>query len=280
VTDRAVARLAAGAWGVVSIDELRACGLTDEAIKVRVRRGNLHPLHRGVYAVGHRNVTTEGTFLAAVKACGEYAALSHYAATCLRGWLRWDGRPVDVTCLSRRRHARVKTHVTTRLERVTFKRIPVTPPLRTIIDLARGEDERTVKRALRQARFSDAELRRLPRSGLLGRIIDLSAAPTASGNEDFVLDLVLDAGYKHPLVNAPYPGSSFIPDLWWPEARLLVEVDSREWHEDALAQRDDRDRQAFLEARGERVLRTTREQVKRDPAQFLARLDAAGAPRR
>jgi hypothetical protein len=276
--DLAVARLAAGQWGVLSVAELRACGLSADAILTRVRRGNLHPLHRGVYAVGHRNVTTEGTFLAAVKACGAYAALSHYAAACFRGWLKWDGRPVDVTCLSRRRRARIKTHETTHLERVVFKQIPVTPPLRTIIDLSKQEDEPTVKRALRQARFSADELDLLPRGGMLGRIIDLSAAPTASGNEDFVLDLVLAAGFEHPLVNAPYPGSRFIPDLWWPGQRLIVEVDSVEWHSDALAQRDDLDRQAWLEARGERVLRTTKPQVKRDPARFVARLQAAGAP--
>lgn len=158
--------------------------------------------------------------------------------------------------------------------------IPTTPRVRTIIDLARVEDERTVKRALRQARFTEAELALLPRTGPLGRIVGLSAAPTASGNEDFVLDLVLEAGFVHPLVNAPYrlPGQTYYPDLWWPEQRLIVEVDSREHHEAPLDQRDDLERQAWLEAKGERVLRTTKPQVERNPARFLARLDAAGAP--
>ncbi len=174
----------------------------------------------------------------------------------------------------------IKTHVTDTLERVVVKRIPVTPRLRTITDLARHEDERTVKRALRQARFSDVELRQLPRTGVLGRIINLSAAPTRSDNENFVLDLVLDAGFEHPLVNAPYflPGQTYYPDLWWPDVNLIVEVDSREWHDDPLAQRDDLDRQAWLESVGERVLRTTKAQVKRDPSRFLARLEVAGAP--
>ena len=113
---------------------------------------------------------------------------------------------------------------------------------------------------------------------MLGRIIDLSTAPTASGNEDVVLDLVLNAGFAHPLVNTPYPGSNYIPDLWWRDARLIVEVDSREYHEAPLDQRDDLDRQAWLEAKGERVLRTTKPQVLRDPEQFFQRLRAAGAP--
>ena len=115
---------------------------------------------------------------------------------------------------------------------------------------------------------------------MIGRIIDLSAAPTASGNEDVVLDLVLKAGFEHPLVNVPYPGTTYIPDLWWKPQRLIVEVDSRAWHSDLLAQYDDRERQADLEAAGERVLRTTKAQVLRDPPRFFARLQAAGAPRR
>ena len=50
--------------------ELRACGLTQDAIARRVRNGRLHPLYRGVYAVGHANLAREGWWLAAVKACG------------------------------------------------------------------------------------------------------------------------------------------------------------------------------------------------------------------
>jgi very-short-patch-repair endonuclease len=93
-----------------------------------------------------------------------------------------------------------------------------------------------------------------------------------------VFDLVVAAGFVEPLVNARYPGSSFIPDLWWRDQHLIVEVDSKEFHDAPLDQRDDLDRQAWLEARGERVLRTTKQQVRRDPETFFARLRAAGAP--
>src|SRR2546430_14645329 len=78
--DLRVARLAAEQWGVVSLGELRSCGLNDDAVSLRARNGRLHLLHRGVYAVGHPNPALEGRFLAAVKACGPGAALSHYAA--------------------------------------------------------------------------------------------------------------------------------------------------------------------------------------------------------
>ncbi|WP_170179137.1 endonuclease domain-containing protein [Solirubrobacter pauli] len=215
-----------------------------------------------------------------MKACGPDAVLSHYAAACLYGWLRYDGRPIDVTAPVKRNRPMINAHRSDLVERELYRQIPVTPRVRTITDLARIEDERTVKRALRQAKLTAEELAQLPTTGLLGRIVGLSAAPTASGNEDFVLDLVLEAGFEHPLVNAPYPlpGRVYVPDLWWPDVRLIVEVDSREWHEAPLDQRDDLERQAWLEANGERVLRTTKPQVRRDPERFFARLRAAGAP--
>jgi hypothetical protein len=197
----------------------------------------------------------EGQFLAAVKACGLEAVLSHYAACVLRDWLRWDGRPIDVTAPTAHRHPRIRVHRSKHIEREFFKRIPVTPPVRTIIDLSRTEDEATVKRALRQAKLSEAELAQLPT-----RLQAISPAPTASPLEDIVLDLILRAGFAHPDVNAPYalPDRVVYPDLRWPRQRLIVEVDSREWHSDPLARREDARRQADLEAAGERVLRITR----------------------
>ncbi len=79
-------------------------------------------------------------------------------------------------------------------------------------------------------------------------------------------------------MNPPYrlPGRTVYPDLYWPELRLIVEVDSKEWHSDPLAQRDDAERQAQLEALGERVIRVTKAQARRNPQATLARLRSAG----
>ena len=275
--DLAVARLAAGEWSVLSLDELRECGLNKVAVGVRVRRGNLHPLYRGVYAVGHRNIPLEGRFLAAVKACGPDALLSSYAAAALRGWLKYDGRPIDVIAPTKRNHPGIKTHRGIRT-RDTVKRIPVTTRLDTIVDLARQVDLPTLTRAVRQAKLTEAELEALPRRGNLKHIA--STAPTVSPLEDVVLDLILKGGLAHPEVNQPYllPGRVVYPDFRWPAQRLIVEADSREWHGDPIAQRDDADRQAQLEAAGERVLRVTYAQATRQPKRTLARLRAAGAP--
>jgi hypothetical protein len=277
--DVLVARLAARQSGVVATEDLYACGLTRKEILVRVRRGWLHPLYRGVYAVGHRNLTLEGHFLAAVKACGPQAVLSHYAAAVLHGFLaKYDGRPIDVTAPTKRTHHRINAHRSTAIERTKLKGIPVTTRTRTLRDLARVTDLKTLTRAVRQAKLSPRELETLPRTGRLGRIIGTSTAPTRSHPEDAVLDLIVGAGLEHPEVNPPYRLADRVvyPDLYWPALRLVVEVDSAEWHTDPLAQRDDARRQADLEAAGERVIRVTTHQAATRPEQTLARLRAAG----
>jgi hypothetical protein len=53
-----------------------------------VKEGHLHRLHRGVYAVGHRNVSLEGRWLAAVLACGPAAALAGISGCQLLGLIR------------------------------------------------------------------------------------------------------------------------------------------------------------------------------------------------
>jgi hypothetical protein len=55
-------------WGVVSLEQLRALGLSDGAIRGMVRRRELRPLYRGVYALGHAALRPEGRWLAAVLA--------------------------------------------------------------------------------------------------------------------------------------------------------------------------------------------------------------------
>ena len=61
-----VAELASRRHGVVTIGQLAALGIDTSAVTKLVRAGKLHRLHRGVYAVGHQNLTPHGECLAAV----------------------------------------------------------------------------------------------------------------------------------------------------------------------------------------------------------------------
>jgi very-short-patch-repair endonuclease len=294
--DVRVARLAGEAWGVLSIGELRSCGLSGDAVAGRVRNGRLHPIHRGVYAVGHANPPLQGRFLAAVKACGRRAVLSHFSAAALLGLVDWDGRRLEVTVCSpgRRVHKNVRVHRTNVLEERDIALrdgIPITAPARTLVDLASVLDQRGLRRAARQAQslghvdhrgLAEAMDRLRPRRGIvkLARVLATGPAPTRSELEDVVLDLMLRGGLERPDVNVPLVlgRRRVIPDFRWPAQRLVVEADGAAWHDDKLAREDDAERQALLEAHGERVLRVTWRQAVAERAVTLARFRAAGAP--
>lgn len=289
--------LAVEEWGVLSLDELAACGLSRKAVQRRARRGWLHRLHRGVYAVGHPNPPLEGLWLAAVKACGPWAWLSHYSASAHWEYVEWDDRAIEV-CVpapGARLRPGLRVHRTEALDPRDFMRhrgIPVTSPARTLLDLAavvRPPQLRTaVRRALSLRRVGLRQLAevsaRLPHrrgAAALARIIAEGPEPTRSELEDVVLDLILDAGFERPEVNTPLrlDGRLVIPDFRWPTQRLIVEADSRTWHDNRIAREDDAERQALLEAHGERLVRVTWHQATSQRAETIARLEAAGAPR-
>jgi very-short-patch-repair endonuclease len=285
--DNRVARVAARQWGVVSIAELRECGLTDKAVWFRVRRGWLHPLHRGVYAVGHPNPPLNGRFLAATKACGPTAVLSHFSAATLFGLVAWDGRHPEVTATKAKTHKGIRVHRTASLDAQDITRrhgIATTTPARTILDLSSMLKFDELRRLVREAQsFKIVTLGELrPRAkGNLARIIATGPAPTRSELEDAVLDLIQKGRLQHPDVNVPVniEGRRVVPDFRWPQQRLVIEADGAAWHDHRMAREDDVDRQALLEAYGERVVRVTWAQATTHPAQTLARLTAAGAPK-
>jgi len=294
--DRKVASRAAIEWSVLSVEELYACGLSHTAVFDRVQNGRLHPMYRGVYAVGHANPPLEGCFLAAVKACRPGALLSHHAAAAHWDYLPWDGRDPEVTVTgsATRSHRGIRVHRTLLLDardRRHYRGIPVTSPARTLLDLAgtRISDDR-LRRAVREAlalkRVTIAQLieilTRLPHRRGARRLAAIVAAgvPTRSELEDAALDLLLRGGLAHPDVNRPLTlsGRRVISDFRWPEQRLVLEADGAAWHDNPLAREDDAQRQAILEAHGERVVRVTWEQVVARPRPTFARVAAAGAP--
>ena len=251
--------------------ELRECGLSRHEIATWVRKGHLHEKHRGVFSVGHREITTEARWLAAVKACGKGAALSHYAAAALWGLVDWDGRRIDVTATTRREHPGINTHRTTRPDRTLHKNIPVTSVLRTLEDLASMLPFTAFRRAVRQAfnrhLVTTAEIARARSKAL--RAIAADIVPTESVLEDLVHDLIREAGFDEPLVNVPL--GSYKPDFRWPHRGLIVEADGAGTHDNDLARHDDAVRTDHLP---DRVVRVTWKQAVLQPAKTVARLRA------
>jgi hypothetical protein len=258
--DALIAQLAANQWGVLSIAELLACGLSYKTVFSRVHAGHLHPLHRGVYAVGHPNPPLPGRFLAAVKACGPTAVLSHFSAAALYGFLTWDDRHPEITAPKHKAHRGILAHRATvdPREITRHRSIPITTPARTLLDLSSKLKLNELRRATSRAHglklVNTRQLRdvvhRANRPTKLAHVIATGPAPTRSELEDAVLDLILTGGLQPPGVNVPLiiDNRRVIPDFRWPAQRLVIEADGAAWHDHRLAREDDVERQALLEA--------------------------------
>lgn len=154
--DRRIAELAGRQHGVVGRRQLQELGMGREAIEVRLRAGRLHRLHRGVYAVGHKALSLESRWMAAVLACGPGAVLSHRSAAALWGIRDPSSRAIEVTSRAKSRsRGSIQRHfamlpddeVTTQLE------IPVTTVPRTLFDLAAVSSVDAVEHALLESEY-------------------------------------------------------------------------------------------------------------------------------
>ena len=181
--DRAIAEVAARQYGVVSLAQLRALGLSGSAVRGRVAAGRLRRLHRTAFAVGHAALRAEGFWIAAVLACGPGALLSHRSAAEHQGLVARRGRSViDVTVpRTARNRPGVRVHESSTLtERdiTVIAGIPCTSAARTLLDLAESADVRTIERAL-----SEAERRRMfdlrAIEDVLGRAVGRRGAPAS-----------------------------------------------------------------------------------------------------
>ena len=258
--DRLIAQAAARQYAVIAIDELLAAGLSHEGVKTRVRAGRLHRKHRGVYAVGHPKLTQHGIWLAAVKACGHEAALSHQSAAQLATLLPLPAYrgPVHVTVpgtTGKRQRKGIHIHRSSTLTGADVQirdGIPVTKPRQTLTDL---------RRVLARDDWADA----LDRARVLSLPIGAppSAEPTRSRFERRMLALCRRHRLPEPEVNAKL--GRFLVDFLWRSSRLVVEADSFEHHRDRAAFEADRARDARLALMGYRVVRFTWRRVRDDP---------------
>src|SRR5215203_5555930 len=105
-TDHRLDEIASHQHGVVTLRQLEEVGLSRYGVAERAKKGRLHRVHRGVYAVGHHALNLHGRFMAAVLACGEGAVASHVSAAVLWELLKPIDAPVHVSVPSTSGRAR------------------------------------------------------------------------------------------------------------------------------------------------------------------------------
>jgi very-short-patch-repair endonuclease len=268
--------LAARQHDVIALWQLLAIGFTRKAVKHRVSRGRLHPIFRGVYAVGSPNTTRFGYLLAAVLACGEGAALSHESAGEVFGVRNRVGGPVHVVVPgAKRRHNGVAVHRRTEVRKVQRHGIPVTTITDTLIDLAtilsRDHLEAAVNEADKLDLITPARLRtelehtRLrPGVRRLRRLIDIHTfVATRSWLERRLPPIARRAGIADLQSQALVNGERV--DFYSPSLRIVIETDGGRFHRTPLQQTKDRRRDQLHLASGLIPLRFTHGQIRYEP---------------
>jgi len=279
--ERQLATLATRQHGVISRAQLLEAGISAKAIEHRLERGRLHPLHQGVYLLGHRRTNRRGYWLAAVLACGRGALLSHESAAALWGLIGARGGAIHLTS-SHGRAGRPgialhkgRLHAEDRAKR---DGIPVTSVARTIFDLAETHDDGWMRGVFEEADrlriLRLAELRRVCDRGAgrrgLGLARRLAEEAIAAENdpasflENLFFTFCREQRLPRPLTNVPVLG--FEVDALWLGARVIVELDGWRSHRHRAAFERDRIRDADHAVAGYRVIRVTYRRLKREPA--------------
>jgi very-short-patch-repair endonuclease len=264
---RVIANIAARQHGVIAARQLYDAGLDDRAVSRRVKAGHLHRIHRGVYAVGHTQLTIEGRCMAAVLALGEGAVASHLSAAALWGMLKPPDGAIHITVASdagRRKRRGIRIHRSPSLmAAVTTRRhgIAVTKPARTLRDLHRTLPKRTYQRAVRRA----LDLR-------LIRSEDLEYEPDLTRSELERLFIALCRRHRLPQPEVNARIGPYEVDFLWRERGLIVETDGFRHHGNRSAFERDRARDTHLQSLGFRVLRFTHRQLSDDRSAVIAAL--------
>jgi very-short-patch-repair endonuclease/predicted transcriptional regulator of viral defense system len=282
--DERIAAVADRQRGRIHRDQLLAVGVADRTIYGLVARGYLHREHRGVYSVGHSAPTPLGDETAALLACGEHAALSHYTAALIHRLIPHGDGLIHVTVPGRHgpNPAGIKVHRTKSLNRnevEVHQGLPVTSPLRAILELAPSADlstlERAIEEAMTQRLVSEAQLRAAAR-GQRGAprviaILDAHREPgiTKSKAERRFRALLRAAQLPQPRTNFLFHGYSL--DCYWPELGVVVEVQGYKFHSGRRAFERDARKGATLTAAGLSVSYVTWLQMENEPFAVIAR---------
>lgn len=280
--------------GVVARAQLLELGFGTRSIEHRVEKGRLHPLWRGVYAVGRPEISQKGRWMGAVLACGPKALLSHRSAAAL-----WGIAPtvptgaIDVTVPSGRFRSRAGISLHRRRDlgpehRREVARIPATDPVSTLVDLASRRPDWQVEQAINDAdrldlvevealRATVAGLRPRPGMARMRRLLGLDAL-TDTGLERKFLAIVRSANLPAPETQVLVSG--YRVDFFWPALGLVVEADGWRHHRTPGEQATDRRRdQAHLASGltalrfGEDQIRFKPDEVRRPLASVIARLE-------
>jgi hypothetical protein len=234
--------------GVFTTSQARNRGVSRKTIDRLVASGELTRLHRGVLASASVPVRWEQRIMASCLACGPNVAASHFSAAAIWGLAEGVDKPhVTVPGTTSKTRPGIVVHRIQRFEVRTRNDFPVTPPMRTLLDLAAVYPEELLERAIdnahRQGLIEMSRLKaylgrpehaRSPGSGAMREMVEVRVGRRPIGSD---LESILFPAMRKiriPLPTAQYPvetpnGMRFI-DYAYPEAKLAIELEGFETH--------------------------------------------------
>jgi very-short-patch-repair endonuclease len=277
--DAAIWSLVRRQHGAIARRQLLGLGLGPRQIERRIAAGRLHPVWRGVYAVGRPLLGRRGRWMAAVLACGPDAVLSHGSAAALWGFGAQQDGLIDVSVPSRRRGRQPGIRVHRRTQAVmndvaAHEGIPLTLPARTLIDQATRLRPMQLERAVNEADKLDRvradvlhasldDYRGQPGVAPLRKLLDpLTFRLSDSDLEQLMRPLARSIGLPIPETKRWLNG--YEVDFFWPELGIVLEADGLKYHRTASQQRRGLERDQSHLAAGMWPLRFSHWQIKHE----------------
>jgi hypothetical protein len=273
--------LAAKQFGAISRRQLLHVGFSEGRIARWLEAGRLHPRYPGAYALGRRDLCTPGQLAAALLFAGRGAALAGLTTLWWLGLLGRRPARIHIDAPGRvRSFADIAIRHPEHIERLWHRDLPVTPLPTALLAATADLSHDSLRLVLARADFQKIlDLRAI--EAAMGRGVGGSRklraalgshlpqlARCANGFErDFVL---LCERHSLPIPEPNVRIGRYVPDMLWPDQRLIVELDGGDAHSSAAQLQADRERQAWLEARGYSVLRFTPDELRSAPRGVIA----------
>jgi hypothetical protein len=282
--------------GVFTRADAVRLGVTTAAIDKRLSLGLYRRLDPAVYTIAGSPQTIQQRLTSLVLSFPEIAAISHQTAAELWGLTSRGFRTIEVvtTRWDRVRRPGVKVHESLDLlpaDVVEQGGIPVTSPVRTVVDVGASNKwvvESALEQGIRNGLFTLHEVQafvdRVARRGRrgVGVIRPLVEArrrwdsATESALEDLFRRVVADVGIpdacEQYVVMDDRDRFVCRADFAYPDAGVLIELDSEAHHLDRMAFRRDRSKQNGAAVLGWTVLRYTWWDLKDNPGRVVADL--------
>jgi len=276
--------------GIITLAQARRAGLSEHAVRRKVRSGQWRRCAAGVYFADDRPFTPAARLRAAVWGRGSHAVASGLAAAWWLGLMNLAPRVVEVT-VPRTASGRSGPGITLRRrdlhEEDIFedRGLRVTGLSLTVLEAAARPNggaaimDSALRRRVRLDDLQRAHTRNARRHGAASarRMLAAAAGGARSEAERRVVQLLRDAGIEG--WHANYRVGHYSVDFAFPAQRVAIEIDGWAFHSDQEAFQNDRKRQNWLALQGWQVLRFTWLDVVQHPERVLTAIRAAVSAR-